>query len=145
MEKYLVRFKDNRPAPNLCIEAYEFEEHFHVEIWDVFTPFHSFQMFEDERIELIESLRSEISELKRQLTNNKSKDNLTKEQILTLNNHISELNKWKNKRYIITKEEFHNTYLIECKMYLDNPLKIKKINDCGNTIIEVFNKINCIY
>ena len=145
MKKYLVRFKDNRPAPNLCIEAYEFEEYFHVEIWDVFTNFHSFQMFEDERIELIESLRSEISELKKQLTNNKSKDNLTKEQILTLNNRISELNKWKNKRYRISKEEFHNTYLIGCKMYLDNPFKIKSINDCGNTIIEVFNKINCIY
>ena len=145
MKKYLVRFKDNRPAPNLCIEAYEFEDCFHVEIWDVFTPFHSFQMLEDEKIELIESLRSKISKLKNGLTNNKEKDKFTKEEISAFNTQISDLNKWKNKRYIITKDDFLNTYLIVGKMYLDKPLQIKKINDCGNTIIEEFNQINCIY
>lgn len=118
MVKYICSFKDGREVKgNLLIEAIQVSsDTFNVEIWDVNTPYHCLSMFEDDKKSLISEYTQEINELKKLLTNNKEKDSAIKEKIEYFQKYINDLNKFKNKRYRYSKEDFENTFEILSKI-----------------------------
>lgn len=143
-DKYLLKFKD-RDAPSLFMEAYDFGDVFHVEIWDIFTEFNSQQMFEDEKQEYITKIQDKIKEIKSSLSNDKEKDKVLKEQIRFLSSLVSEQLKYKNKRYKLSKEDFHDQYLIISKVFLNFSTKGYDKDLFGNPLQTGANVIRCIY
>lgn len=92
------------------VTAHEREGMWIVEVWDVFTNFNSLQPFEDVRLAKLDEDKACIAELKSKLTNNKEIDAPIQAKISEYKNSISNSNKWGNKRYRMTSEEFANTF-----------------------------------
>lgn len=106
-----IEYKDpNKNLPHINISYIEFEDFINVEIWDVNTNYSSLQMYEDKKQESIRIVNEEIKSLKQQLTGKKETDKRDKELIKEYQEYIEGLNKYKNKRYKYSKEEFFKTF-----------------------------------
>lgn len=140
VKKFSIDFKEEKEVANLHMEAIEFENCFHVELWDVTQDYHSLKPFEHQIKDELPEFQKELKELKQ----NKDKTESEKAKMEHVQKSISFLTRYKNKRYKLTKEEFHNTYKICGCVYLDTNFKGYEKDYFGNPMPVGCLSIKCL-
>ena len=106
-QQYTLSFKGGENPPDCLITGIEFEDKWHVEIWNVRKNYHQLRPFESDLNEKQERLKM----LKESTPPAPSKEE-TEKKIKDIEGYLSFWRKYTNKRYSYSKEEFNEKFEI---------------------------------